>query len=51
MSVYFCQGCCQYKDADVEGIELHPISECEVCENCYDSFMEWADYKPEDNGV
>ena len=46
MSVYFCQGCCQYKDADTDGIEEHPISGCNVCEECLESFLEWFDYKP-----
>jgi len=41
MSVYRCENCDDYYDADFQGVEEHPFKElvC-VCEGCYEKLLE-----------
>lgn len=40
VSIYRCESCNDYYDADMEGIEEHPRQElvC-VCESCYEKLI------------
>ncbi len=44
MSVYRCENCDNYYDADIHGIEEHPMKKnvlvC-VCERCYEKLLDY----------
>lgn len=47
MSIYWCTGCNQYKDADTDGIVEDPNGH-EICESCWEDLLAFADYNPQD---
>jgi len=48
MSVFFCQRCNRYVDCDNEDCGIDPVTEQELCQNCWEDFLAFADYSPQD---
>lgn len=48
MSIFYCQCCASYVDSDEQDCGIHPTTEQELCQNCFEDFLAVADYNPQD---